>query len=97
MVRPIAQPGKLAKTKHRKRKTMKIYYVEQNRMYGNVYVKVADRDDTYGTIAGRDVVLSCRGYGRSLQGGGHQYKAYANFMDTGKPVPSKILSQFVEA
>ena len=27
------------------------------------------------------------------QNGGHKYKAYAHYADTGKPVPTKLLSR----
>ena len=63
-------------------------YVLQTRRYGSCYVKVSDRAN-FGTIDG--VTYSFRSYGRSLQNGGHKYKAYANYADTGKPVPTKLL------
>ena len=74
---------------------MKTSYVARSRQYGYVYVRVANRQDTTGTVKGRDVVLSCSGFGRSLQAGGHKYKAYANYRDNGKPVASKDLCHFI--
>ena len=65
-------------------------YVRQTRLYGSCYVKVSDRAN-FGTVDG--IAYSFRSYGRSLQNGGHKYKAYANYADTGKPVPTKLLSR----
>ena len=65
-------------------------YVLQTRRYGSCYVKVGDRPN-FGTVDG--IAYSFRSYGRSLQNGGHKYKAYANYADTGKPVPTKLLSR----
>ena len=65
-------------------------YVRQTRRYGSCYVKVGDRPD-FGTIDG--ITYSYTSWGRSLQNGGHKYKAYANYADTGKPVPTKLLSR----
>ena len=65
-------------------------YVLQTRRYGSCYVKVGDRPN-FGTVAG--ITYSYTSYGRSLQSGGHKYKAHANYADTGKPVPTKLLSR----
>ena len=63
-------------------------YVKQTRRFGSCYVRVGDRPN-FGTLDG--ITYSYRSYGRSLQNGGHKYKAYANYSDTGKPVPTKLL------
>ena len=65
-------------------------YVLQTRRYGSCYVKAGDRPH-FGTIDG--ITYSYASYGRSLQSGGHKYKAHANYADTGKPVPTKLLSR----
>jgi len=68
--------------------------VADTRNYGSTYVKAAVRNNVmgwkgvYGHVNGREVKMTFSGYGRSLQVGGHKYKAYANFADTGKPVPT---------
>jgi len=36
-------------------------------------------------------------YGRSLGRGGHKYKVHARYIDTNKPVPSKVLKGFYKA
>jgi hypothetical protein len=41
-------------------------------------------------VNGRQCRLTWTGYGRSLQAGGHKYKAHARYGD-GKPVPTKLL------
>ena len=65
-------------------------YVLQTRRYGSCYVKVGDRPH-FGTVDG--ITYSFTSWGRSLQSGGHKYKAHANYADTGKPVPSaKLIS-----
>lgn len=63
-------------------------YVLQTRRYGSCYVKVGDRPN-FGTVEG--ITYSYASWGRSLQSGGHKYKAYAHYADTGKPVPTKLL------
>lgn len=76
-----------------------IPYVRQTRQYGHTYVHAAVRDSVAGwqgltgTLDGRDVRVTFSGYGRSLQAGGHKYKAHARFTDTGKPVASKDLTR----
>jgi hypothetical protein len=76
---------------------MLVSNVAQTRRYGSTYVKAAVRADVMGWkgasghVNGREVKITFSGYGRSLQVGGHRYKAYANFADTGKPVPTTQL------
>ena len=70
---------------------MDISYVLQSRCYGHCYVKVADRHDTEILVNNRAVRLYCTGYDRSLVSGGHKYTAYADYVDTGKPVSIKDL------
>lgn len=65
-------------------------YVLQTRRYGSCYVKVGDRPN-FGTIDG--ITYSYASWGRSLQIGGHKYKVHAKYADTGKPVPTKLLSR----
>lgn len=70
---------------------------EQTRDYGHTYVKANVREKVIGhdgfvaKLGDREVKLTYEGYGRSLQAGGHKYKAHCRFVDTGKPVPSKDL------
>ena len=77
-----------------------IGYIKQSRKYGSTYVHVRFRNnfsrfDVFPEAehGGRKVKLSFCGYGRSLQSGGHKYKAHAYYRDTGKPVPSKKLNE----
>jgi hypothetical protein len=74
-----------------------IAYVQCTRRYGHCYVHACVRQSMFsfeGVIAevnGRRVRLTWTGYGRSLQSGGHKYKAHARFQDTDRPVPSALL------
>ena len=73
-----------------------IAYVQCTRRYGNCYVHACVRqsmfrfDGVLGEVNGRRVRLTWTGWGRSLQSGGHKYKAHARYGD-GKPVPTKLL------
>lgn len=73
-------------------------YVRDTRNYGHTYVHSAVRKAIHGwqgvegTLNGQAVVATFCGYGRSLQGGGHKYKAHLRFVASGKPVPSKLIS-----
>ncbi len=73
-----------------------IAYVQCTRRYGHCYVHACVRqsmfrfDGVLGEVNGRRVRLTWTGYGRSLQSGGHKYKAHARYGD-GKPVPTKLL------
>ena len=73
-------------------------YVRATRQYGSTYVYAAVRNAVHGwqgvegTLNGERVVATFCGYGRSLQGGGHKYKAHLRFVASGKPVPSKLIS-----
>ena len=60
--------------------------VQQSRMYGSCYIRVADR----GGLTARGVSFSWCYYGRSYQGGGHKMKAYAHDQ-AGKIVRTKML------
>ena len=65
--------------------------VTQTRRYGSCYKHAAaPREYRHGST--RFVVT---GYGRSLQGGGHKYKAYA-YDPADKPVPTKDLDRLTE-
>lgn len=78
-----------------------IGYVIDTRYFGQTYVHVNVRrsafrfDGILGEVNGRQVRLTWTGWGRSLQSGGHKYKAHANYTDTGKPVPTKLLRAIV--
>ena len=74
---------------------MDIKYVKQSRHFGSTYVHVRNRDSTYGIQDGREVIIFATSYGRSLAFGGHKYKAYANYLDTGKSVPSPRLDEII--
>ena len=75
-------------------------YVMETRRYGSTYVHAPVRQSVMGwagaeaTLDGRAVRLTYGSWGRSLQAGGHKYKAWARYTDTGKPVPTKTLRQF---
>ncbi len=74
-----------------------IGYVIDTRKFGHTYIHAYIRnafpgyDGIVGKLGDREVKLTYEGYGRSLQAGGHKYKAHCRFVDTGKPVPSKDL------
>jgi len=70
----------------------------QTRRFGHVYVHSGARNmDTFAfqchSCAG--IHFSWRGYGRSLNSGGHKYKVHANYAGTCKPVPSRILNNLL--
>lgn len=71
-------------------------YVRDTRWFGHTYVKKAVRsavgwDGLCGTLDGRTVRATYCGYGRSLENGGHKYKAHLRYEDTGKPVPTRLI------
>lgn len=75
-------------------------YVRETRRYGVTYVHSAVRsavhgwDGLCGTLDGRTVRVTYCGWGRSLQTArGHKYKAHLRYVDTGKPVPSKLIDR----
>ena len=74
-----------------------VSYVMSTRVYGQCYVHANVRKSMFGfegiiaQVDGRPCRLTFTGWGRSLAGNGHKYKAHANFCDTGKPVPSILL------
>ena len=76
-----------------------IPYVIQTRQYGSTYVHAAVRQcvdgfqGVAGTLDGVAVTATFCGYGRSLQGGGHKFKAHLRYVATGKPVRSKDFSR----
>jgi hypothetical protein len=76
-------------------------YVTQTRRYGSTYVHAAVRNAVHGwqgiegTLNGERVVATFCGYGRSLQGGGHKYKAHVRYVANGKPVPSKLINSIL--
>jgi len=76
-------------------------YVRDTRNYGHTYVHAAVRKAIFGwqgvegTLNGERVVAAFGGYGRSLQFGGHKYKASLRYVASGKPVPSKFISSIL--
>lgn len=76
-------------------------YVRATRNFGHTYVHAAVRNavsgwqGVTGTLNGEPVVATYSGYGKSLQGGGHKYKAHCRYVATGKPVPSKLISSIL--
>jgi hypothetical protein len=81
-----------------------IGYVTSTRKFGQTYVHAPVRhasrfcfDVVPARIGDRAVRLSYSSWGRSWQGGGHKYKAHANWSDTGNPVPSKMLHDIIPA
>lgn len=77
--------------------TQLLPYVRATRNYGHTYVHANIRKAIYGwqgvegSLNGERVIATFCGYGRSLENGGHKYKAYLRFVSTGKPVPSKLI------
>jgi len=77
-----------------------IPYVKETRRYGVTYVHSAVRAVVHGwqglegTLDGRGVRATYCGWGRSLQTAtGHKYKAHLRYIDSGKPVPTKLISK----
>jgi hypothetical protein len=74
-------------------------YVRETRRFGVTYVHSATRsavgwDGLAGTLEGRPVRVTYCGWGRSLQAPkGHKYKAHLRYVDTDKPVPTKLIDQ----
>jgi hypothetical protein len=81
--------------------TQLLPYVRDTRQYGSTYVHAAVRKAVHGwqgiegTLNGERVVATFCGYGRSLQGGGHKYKAHVRYVANGKPVPSKLINSIL--
>jgi hypothetical protein len=75
-------------------------YVYDTRRHGVTYVHAPVRQAVMSwqgataTINGRLVRLTYGSYGRSIQAGGHKYKAWARYCDDGKPVPTAVLRAF---
>jgi hypothetical protein len=71
-------------------------YLRDTRMHGRTYVHAAVRqgipaDGVVGEVEGRAVRITYRGWGRSLLSPrGHNYKMHINYVDDGKPVPTKL-------
>jgi len=81
-----------------------IGYIVNTRQFGQTYVHAPVRnakrfsfDVVPARVGERGVQLSYTSWGRSLQGNGHKYKSHANWADTGKPVPSKMLHDIIPA
>jgi hypothetical protein len=78
-----------------------IAYVQCTRRYGSCYVHACVRRSMMGwqgveaVCNGRPVRFTYGPFGRSLQSGGHKYKAWARFQDTDRPVPSALLRSIV--
>lgn len=79
------------------------YWAKQTlttRRYGSTYVHTGAREeaesklDTLGEENTGGIRFSFKGFGRSLQTGGHKYKVHA-YRD-GKPVPSKELKALLK-
>jgi hypothetical protein len=76
-------------------------YVRETRQYGSTYVHAAVRAAVHGwqgiegSLNGERVVATFCGYGRSLQSGGHKYKAHVRYVATGKPVPSNLINSIL--
>ena len=81
--------------------TQLLGYVRDTRNYGSTYVHAAVRKAIHGwqgvegSLNGERVIATFCGYGRSLENGGHKYKAHLRFAVSGKPVPSKLISSIV--
>jgi hypothetical protein len=76
-------------------------YVTQTRRFGSTYIHaniraaVSGWQGVTGALNGEPVVATYSGYGRSLQGGGHKYKAHCRYVASGKPVPSKLIASIL--
>lgn len=76
-------------------------YVKDTRNYGYTYIHSTIRSGIFGwqgvegTLNGEKVIATFCGYGRSLENGGHKYKAHLRFVASGKPVPSKLISSIL--
>jgi hypothetical protein len=74
------------------------YWVAQTmttRRYGHTYVHAGARASanwSWEALTHEGIVFSFTGWGRSLTSRGHKYKVHARYAQTGKPVPSKVLS-----
>jgi hypothetical protein len=66
----------------------------QTRRFGHCYVPADIRNNVWGWrgVTHGDIKLSFRGFGRSLQSGGHKYKVHARYVANDMPVPSKVLA-----
>jgi hypothetical protein len=78
-----------------------IPYVIETRKFGATYIHSAIRKTIHGwegvegSLNGEQVVATFCGYGRSLQSGGHKYKAHLRYVKSGKPVASKLISSII--
>lgn len=77
-------------------------YVRETRRYGATYIHAAVRKAIFGwegiegELNGEKVVATFCGWGRSLQSPkGHKYKAHLRYVESGKPVPSKLISSIL--
>lgn len=76
-----------------------IPYVKETRRFGVTYIHAAVRKAVHGwqgvqgTLDGKPVTATFCGYGRSLQSGGHKYKAHLRYAESGKPVRTKDFSR----
>ena len=74
-------------------------YVRETRQFGSTYIHSIIRKSVWGwqglqgTLDGELVVATFGGYGRSLENGGHKYKAHLRYVATGKPVRTKHFSR----
>jgi hypothetical protein len=66
----------------------------QTRKYGHCYVPIGVRQKIHGWqgVTHENIKLTFRGWGRSLESGGHKYKVHARYLDD-TPVPTKKLSK----
>lgn len=66
----------------------------QTRRYGYTYVHSGARDAAeypFRAFERDGIRFSYSGWGRSLASGGHKYKVHARYIETNRPVPSKVL------
>jgi hypothetical protein len=74
-------------------------YIRETRKFGHTYIHASIRREFFSFIGipvevdGRKARLTWAGFGRSLQVGGHKYKAHLNWEDNGRPVPSKLIGK----
>jgi hypothetical protein len=73
------------------------YWIAQTlktRRYGHTYVHAGARHSpgfAFRAFEHDGIIFSYRGWGRSLNTGGHKYKVHATYAESGKPVPAKVL------
>ena len=64
----------------------------ETRRYGSTYIHVGKR---IGGFNYKNLRIFYTSFGKSLQNGGHKFKAYAWYVEDNKPVPSKEIKKMI--